>query len=151
MRVGRLDATEADPEGLIPNLETATGPELRACSNDGQRTERAPLSASICMKTRRKVLKLSPKTPRARDYSVYLKHKEYWVRERRDQRLRSSRTSSKSRTMPSSAKKPWKSPPAVFDPPYVDYAFIQGGGEIPRVGAYPARPNAPKKVALCSL
>jgi L-ascorbate peroxidase len=35
--------------------------------------------------------------------------------------------------------------PAVFDPPYVDYAFIKGGGEIPRVGAYPARPNAARE------
>jgi L-ascorbate peroxidase len=32
--------------------------------------------------------------------------------------------------------------PAQLDPLYVDYAFIKGGGEIPRVEAYPAVPGA---------
>ena len=74
---------------------------------------------------------------------MYLKHKEYWVRERRDQRLRSSRTSSKSRTMPSRAV-PWKSLPQCSTRRTLTTPLFKVVGRF-RVGAYPARPNAAKE------
>ena len=63
------------------------GRVTRVVQTHGQRSERVGrFGAVFVLKTRRKVLKLSLKTPRAKDYSASLKHNEFWVRERRDQR-----------------------------------------------------------------
>ena len=148
MRVGRLDATEADPEGLIPNFETATGPELRWFERIKGRLNELLAAPYLYEDPKKGVEVVSQDSTCERLLGVF-----------ETQRILGKRAPGPAVTIIKNFKQildnasravPWKSAPAVFDPPYVDYAFIQGGGEI-RVGAYPARPNAPKKVALCSL
>ena len=145
VRVGRLDATEADPEGLIPNLETATGPELRAWFERMGKgpNELAALAPYLYEDPKKGVEVVSQDSTCERLLGVF-----------ETQRILGKRAPGPAVTIIKNFKQitdnaipggAMEIAPAVFDPPYVDYAFIQGGGEIPRVGAYPARPNAAKE------
>jgi len=142
VRVGRLDATEADPEGLIPNLETATGPELLAWFKRMGKgpNELAALAPYLYEDPKKGLEVVSQDGTCERLLGVF-----------ETQRILGKRAPGPAVTIIKNFKQitdnaipggAMEIAPAVFDPPYVDYAFIKGGGEIPRVGAYPARPNA---------
>ena len=145
VRVGRLDATEADPEGLIPNLETATGAELLAWFKRMGKgpNELAALAPYLYSDPAKGLEVVSQDGTCERLLGVF-----------ETQRILGKRAPGPAVTIIKNFKQitdnaipggAMEIAPAVFDPPYVDYAFIKGGGEIPRVGAYPARPNAARE------
>ena len=145
VRVGRLDATEADPEGLIPNLETATGAELLAWFKRMGKVpnELAALAPYLYSDPAKGLEVVSKDGTCERLLGVF-----------ETQRILGKRAPGPAVTIIKNFKQitdnaipggAMEIAPAVFDPPYVDYAFIKGGGEIPRVGAYPARPNAARE------
>merc|ERR1712205_217774 len=145
VRVGRLDATEADPEGLIPNLETATGAELLAWFKRMGKgpNELAALAPYLYSDPAKGLEVVSQDGTCERLLGVF-----------ETQRILGKRAPGPAVTIIKNFKQitdnaipggAMEIAPAVFAPPYVDYAFIKGGGEIPRVGAYPARPNAARE------
>jgi L-ascorbate peroxidase len=145
VRVGRLDATEADPAGLVPNLETATGEELLTWFKRMGRgpNELAALAPYLYEDPKKGVEIVSQDGTCERLLGVF-----------ETQRILGKRAPGPAVTIIKNFKQitdnaipggAMEIAPAVFDPPYVDYAFIKGGGEIPRVGAYPARPNSARE------
>ena len=142
IRIGRKDATEADPDGLIPNFDTATSTELlQWFKRMGRGPNELAAFAPYLFEDPQKGIDIVSQDDTCRRVLEFAG----------TQNITGAKVPAPSVTIIKNLKQVTDNAipggaaevaPAVFDPSYVDYAFISGGGEIPRVGAYPARPHA---------
>ena len=141
IRIGRRDAETADPEGLIP-LANANGEDLLTWFRRmglGP-NELAALAPYLYEDPQKGIDIVGQNGTCARLLEVY-----------ETQRILGKRAPGPAVTIIKNLKQltdqcitggPLSVAPAQLDPLYVDYAFIKGGGEIPRVSATAAYPNS---------
>lgn len=141
IRIGRRDAETADPEGLIP-LANASAEDLLAWFRRmglGP-NELAALAPYLYEDPQKGIDIVGQDGTCARLLEVY-----------ETQRILGKRAPGPAVTIIKNLKQltdqcitggPLSVAPAQLDPLYVDYAFIKGGGEIPRVSATAAYPNS---------
>ena len=141
IRIGRRDVETADPEGLIP-LANANGEDLLTWFRRmglGP-NELAALAPYLYEDPQKGIDIVGQNGTCARLLEVY-----------ETQRILGKRAPGPAVTIIKNLKKltdqcitggPLSVAPAQLDPLYVDYAFIKGGGEIPRVSATAAYPNS---------
>lgn len=141
VRVGRLDAATADPEGLIP-LDGGNAEDFLAWFRRmglGP-NELAALAPYLYEDPQKGIDIVRQDGTCSRLLDVY-----------ETQRILGKRAPGPAVTIIKNLKQATDNcitggamsiAPAVLDPPYVSYAFIRGGGELPRVGAYPAVPGS---------
>jgi L-ascorbate peroxidase len=141
VRVGRLDAAAADPEGLIP-LDGGNAEDFLAWFRRmglGP-NELAALAPYLYEDPQKGIDIVRQDGTCSRLLDVY-----------ETQRILGKRAPGPAVTIIKNLKQATDNcitggalsiAPAVLDPPYVSYAFIRGGGELPRVGAYPAVPGS---------
>lgn len=141
VRIGRRDAETADPEGLIPLVDGNAEQLLAWFRRMGLGpNELAALAPYLYEDPQKGIDIVSQDGTCARLLDVY-----------ETQRILGKRAPGPAVTIIKNLKQctdqaipggPLSVAPAQLDPLYVDYAFIKGGGEIPRVEAYPAVPGA---------
>jgi len=141
IRIGRRDVETADPEGLIP-LANANGEDLLTWFRRmglGP-NELAALAPYLYEDPQKGIDIVGQNGTCARLLEVY-----------ETQRILGKRAPGPAVTIIKNLKQltdqcitggPLSVAPAQLDPLYVDYAFIKGGGEIPRVSATAAYPNS---------
>jgi L-ascorbate peroxidase len=141
IRIGRRDAETADPEGLIP-LANASAEDLLAWFRRmglGP-NELSALAPYLYEDPQKGIDIVSQDSTCVRLLEVY-----------ETQRILGKRAPGPAVTIIKNLKQltdqcitggPLSVAPAQLDPLYVDYAFIKGGGEIPRVSATAAYPNS---------
>ena len=141
IRIGRRDAETADPEGLIP-LANANGEDLLTWFRRmglGP-NELAALAPYLYEDPQKGIDIVGQNGTCSRLLEVY-----------ETQRILGKRAPGPAVTIIKNLKQltdqcitggPLSVAPAQLDPLYVDYAFIKGGGEIPRVSATAAYPNS---------
>lgn len=141
IRIGRRDVETADPEGLIP-LANANGEDLLTWFRRmglGP-NELAALAPYLYEDPQKGIDIVGQNGTCARLLEVY-----------KTQRILGKRAPGPAVTIIKNLKQltdqcitggPLSVAPAQLDPLYVDYAFIKGGGEIPRVSATAAYPNS---------
>ena len=141
IRIGRRDVETADPEGLIP-LANANGVDLLTWFRRmglGP-NELAALAPYLYEDPQKGIDIVGQNGTCARLLEVY-----------ETQRILGKRAPGPAVTIIKNLKQltdqcitggPLSVAPAQLDPLYVDYAFIKGGGEIPRVSATAAYPNS---------
>lgn len=141
IRIGRRDVETADPEGLIP-LANANGEDLLTWFRRmglGP-NELAALAPYLYEDPQKGIDIVGQNGTCARLLEVY-----------ETQRILGKRAPGPDVTIIKNLKQltdqcitggPLSVAPAQLDPLYVDYAFIKGGGEIPRVSATAAYPNS---------
>ena len=141
IRIGRRDVETADPDGLIP-LANANGEDLLTWFRRmglGP-NELAALAPYLYEDPQKGIDIVGQNGTCARLLEVY-----------ETQRILGKRAPGPAVTIIKNLKQltdqcitggPLSVAPAQLDPLYVDYAFIKGGGEIPRVSATAAYPNS---------
>ena len=141
IRIGRRDVETADPEGLIP-LANANGEDLLTWFRRmglGP-NELAALAPYLYEDPQKGIDIVGQNGTCSRLLEVY-----------ETQRILGKRAPGPAVTIIKNLKQltdqcitggPLSVAPAQLDPLYVDYAFIKGGGEIPRVSATAAYPNS---------